>query len=345
MYKNYIFDLYGTLVDIHTDEESPLLWEKMAAFYSVYGADYKPAELRRTYIRMVREEESAMRNEHSLQETGRNKAGHAQEIHAAVRRTADDLYCPEIDLGVVFSRLLLEAPRTHECRETIPEILPGDVGAFGASPKVGAGSAEDVWDRSGDAGAFGSGSEGAQSAKHAEYIPADDRERERRLVKSLSKSGWLTAAANIFRIISRDKLELYPHTKQALDRLKEDGRGIYLLSNAQALFTFPELERTGLLPYFDAVYISSACGVKKPDPEFMRRLLAEQGLDAAECVMVGNDYDSDLGAAKAAGVDSIFLNTYAKTKEETEAAVGRLQKRFPNDADVRLVMDGDIAEL
>ena len=295
MYKNYIFDLYGTLVDIHTDEESPLLWEKMAAFYSVYGADYKPAELRRTYIRMVAEEEKAMR-----------------------QTRTDDLYCPEIDLGIVFSRLLLEAPRTHECREIIPEIMPDDVGAFCA---------------------------GSQSANKAAYMPADDRERERHLVQALSGSGWLTAVANVFRIISRDKLKLYPHTKQALDRLKAEGKGIYLLSNAQALFTFPELESTGLLPYFDGIYISSACGVKKPDPSFMRRLLAEQRLDPEESVMIGNDYDSDLGVAKAAGVDSMFLNTYAKTKEETEAAVRRLQERFQNDARCRLIMDGDIAEI
>ena len=34
-YKNYIFDLYGTPVDIHTDEEQELLWEKLALFYGV----------------------------------------------------------------------------------------------------------------------------------------------------------------------------------------------------------------------------------------------------------------------------------------------------------------------
>ena len=28
-YKNYIFDLYGTLVDIHTEEDNQELWEKM----------------------------------------------------------------------------------------------------------------------------------------------------------------------------------------------------------------------------------------------------------------------------------------------------------------------------
>ncbi len=33
MYRNCIFDLYGTLVDIHTDEVKPELWEKLALFY------------------------------------------------------------------------------------------------------------------------------------------------------------------------------------------------------------------------------------------------------------------------------------------------------------------------
>ena len=29
-YDNYIFDLYGTLVDIHTDESDTAIWEKLA---------------------------------------------------------------------------------------------------------------------------------------------------------------------------------------------------------------------------------------------------------------------------------------------------------------------------
>lgn len=41
-YKNYIFDLYGTLVDIHTEEGIPKLWEKLSFFYGFYGAIYQP---------------------------------------------------------------------------------------------------------------------------------------------------------------------------------------------------------------------------------------------------------------------------------------------------------------
>ena len=33
MYQNYIFDLYGTLVDIHTNEKKAYLWKKMSLFF------------------------------------------------------------------------------------------------------------------------------------------------------------------------------------------------------------------------------------------------------------------------------------------------------------------------
>ena len=29
-YKNYLFDLYGTLVDIHTNEEAPSFWRSVS---------------------------------------------------------------------------------------------------------------------------------------------------------------------------------------------------------------------------------------------------------------------------------------------------------------------------
>ena len=38
MYKNYVFDVYGTLVDIHTNEYEIATWQKLAktlAFYDV----------------------------------------------------------------------------------------------------------------------------------------------------------------------------------------------------------------------------------------------------------------------------------------------------------------------
>ena len=62
-YRNYIFDLYGTLIDIETDESSPTLWKKMAGLYSVYGADYTFNKLRAGYAEMVVEEERRLGEE------------------------------------------------------------------------------------------------------------------------------------------------------------------------------------------------------------------------------------------------------------------------------------------
>ena len=56
MYQNYIFDLYGTLVDIHTDETVRGLWKQMAELYTRRGAAYRPEELRETYEMLCREE-------------------------------------------------------------------------------------------------------------------------------------------------------------------------------------------------------------------------------------------------------------------------------------------------
>ena len=44
MYDNYVFDLYGTLVDIHTEENDAKVWEKLSLFYGFYGALYDPQE-------------------------------------------------------------------------------------------------------------------------------------------------------------------------------------------------------------------------------------------------------------------------------------------------------------
>lgn len=61
MYQNYIFDLYGTLVDIHTNEKKAYLWKKMSLFFGMKGAAYEPKELRTAYETKIKEQEAALR--------------------------------------------------------------------------------------------------------------------------------------------------------------------------------------------------------------------------------------------------------------------------------------------
>lgn len=260
MKKACIFDLYETLIDIRTDENSPLFWKGMAQLYSRCGAAYKPVQLHQAYMRMVSEEQEKLQKQTGLQ-------------------------YPEIDLTRVFRRLLLEADS------------PGS------------------------------------------FIPPTDLR-----LRFVSDPQWTFMIANAFRSMSMRRFGLYPSTLQTLRKLKESGVRIFLLSNAQAIFTRPELDMTGLSPLFEAIYISSDRGMKKPQPEFMKMLLTEQGLKADECIMVGNDPESDVRVALENGVSGCLLNTWHLSGEELDRRMAPLDAQFPG-GDIIMIRSGKIAEL
>ena len=60
MYNNYIFDLYGTLIDINTDEWNDDLWKKIAILYAYKGAHYTYDELNEEYDRLVQAEKKTV---------------------------------------------------------------------------------------------------------------------------------------------------------------------------------------------------------------------------------------------------------------------------------------------
>jgi putative hydrolase of the HAD superfamily len=64
MYKNYVFDLYGTLIDINTDEWCDELWQKMAILYGYRGAHYTSKELNEEYGRLVEKEKKSAHRRH-----------------------------------------------------------------------------------------------------------------------------------------------------------------------------------------------------------------------------------------------------------------------------------------
>ena len=240
-YKNYIFDLYGTLVDIWTDEEDPALWQWLAGVYASYGVQYGAENIKARYRQLVAEQEAELAARTGVQ-------------------------YPEIRLEDVFIELL-------------------------AGPK-GTGSRT-------------IGPEGGQNPETLE-------------IPGISDLGtWVKLLATTFRLLSRRRLSAYESTLPVLTELKKRGCGIHLLSNAQAVFTWPELRLTGVAPLLDSVYISSDCGMKKPQPQFMKKLLAEQGL--SDCVMVGNDFATDIAIAAACGMDAVFVNTFGYSPQRIAA--------------------------
>ena len=76
----------------------------------------------------------------------------------------------------------------------------------------------------------------------------------------------LTATGQFFRIESLNTLQCYPASIDTLQNLHTKGCGVYLLSNAQRIFTEYELRSLGLWELFDGILISSDEGCCKPDP-------------------------------------------------------------------------------
>ena len=54
--KTYIFDLYGTLIDIHTELHNHKVWKALSDMYACYGAIYTPEQFEQAYLKFNEEE-------------------------------------------------------------------------------------------------------------------------------------------------------------------------------------------------------------------------------------------------------------------------------------------------
>lgn len=225
MYQTFIFDLYGTLVDIHTDEDSDKLWEKMALFYGFYGACYDAGEMKKAYGDIVQT---------------------MQKGREGIRRDSHESF-PEIQIEDVF--------------QTLFEV-------------------KDV---------------------------AADR--------TLS-----IHAGQFFRVLSMEYIRLYEGTEDMLKALRSSGKKLYLLSNAQRIFTEYEMRALDIFKYFDAIYISSDYEFKKPDVRFFEKLLKDQKVDVSSAIMIGNDGICDVKGAREAGLHTLYIHSNISPEEPVPEA-------------------------
>lgn len=234
MYKNYIFDLYGTLVDINTNEWKASLWKNMAMIYAMHGAAYTVKELKKVYADYLKDE---------------------------IAKIPSDKYTthPEPQIEYVFQRMFTE--------------------------KGVACSME------------------------------------------LAKEIGMT-----FRALSLKYVKLYDGVHELFDTIHANGGKAYLLSNAQRVFTEPEIRMLGIYDEFEDVIISSDVGCAKPDIKFYQHILQKHGLDPKESIMIGNDYITDIQGSHNAGIDSLYLHTNISPEIK-----GELLAKYP-------IMSGSIFE-
>lgn len=126
-------------------------------------------------------------------------------------------------------------------------------------------------------------------------------------------------AAQLFRVSSIEHLRLYPHVLESLEALREQGYRLWLLSNAQQIFTAYELRYLGLGEQFDGIYLSSDYNCRKPDRKFFSALLEERHLDPSRCLMIGNDRKTDIAGAVNVGLSTLYMHTGLTPPDQKEA--------------------------
>lgn len=118
---------------------------------------------------------------------------------------------------------------------------------------------------------------------------------------------FLKEAAYEFRKASRAYIRLYPGVEDYLRAIREGGGHAYILSNAQASYTWPEIVEFGLDKLTDDQMMSSDKGCMKPDKAFFDMMLDKHGMDRKKTVMIGDTKGSDIEGADRAGIASILL--------------------------------------
>ncbi len=106
-----------------------------------------------------------------------------------------------------------------------------------------------------------------------------------------------------------DLVEPFPGTHETLQKLKDEGYLLGLLSDGDGVvrqYKDRRIRKLCLEEYFDAIVTSDELGVNKPNPRVFREITFRLGVSAHECVMVGDNPPKDLISAKELGFVTVW---------------------------------------
>ena len=100
---------------------------------------------------------------------------------------------------------------------------------------------------------------------------------------------------------------------ELLEYLK-DKYTLSIISNGFVEVQYIKLRRSGLLPYFDFIFLSEEIGYQKPDPRFFQVVLEKLNAKNTECLVIGDNFQTDIQGAQNAQIKAIL---YQKEKRES----------------------------
>lgn len=114
-----------------------------------------------------------------------------------------------------------------------------------------------------------------------------------------------------------DSMTIEAVTTQALTSARELGWKIAIVTNGTTSQQTLKIHKVGLEPYVDAVVISEAERVKKPDPEIFRIAARRLGIELTGGWMVGDHPTADIAGGQAAGLETGWVSRGKEWPRET----------------------------
>lgn len=100
----------------------------------------------------------------------------------------------------------------------------------------------------------------------------------------------------------------YPGAAELLEELAEFAT-LAVVSNATERVQMKRLEKSGLLPFFDDIFVSEKLGVTKPSPKFFNEAMRRLGVRSKERVLViGDSLAADIKGGQNAKLDTCWVN-------------------------------------
>jgi putative hydrolase of the HAD superfamily len=115
---------------------------------------------------------------------------------------------------------------------------------------------------------------------------------------------WL---ARLFRSLTRRRFGLFEDAQPVLDELSDDYQ-LGIVSDAQWVFSEPEIRMLGLNRYFDPIVLSSRYFIRKPDPQIYAHALRAMRIEPSQALYVGNDPETDVTGPQAIGMPVILID-------------------------------------
>jgi len=107
---------------------------------------------------------------------------------------------------------------------------------------------------------------------------------------------------------SPNKTRLFPQTLETLGYLKCKGYRMFLLTNGFVEVQKVKVRDSNLESFFERMITSEEAGYQKPHEKIFEFALQIVKAEKADCLMIGDDLESDIEGAQNFGIDTVFFN-------------------------------------